>query len=672
MNSINKSFRYFGTLAVFLLLTIGIFFIARYPIDRDSLKVYFHAGTNIFELLQTLDYYKKEEDIRKYRAAKFLIRNMDLHPHYEDPYSDKKMEWLLNYPGLTRGGIKRIDDSLEIAWAELKLELRPRKIRDSRVITSELLISHIDKAFQIWDESPWKDHFQFAQFCEYFLPYKTDESEPELWWDHYREKYADLLPDTFVSAGLPELIQLIYDDVHSNLGWHHIDLRRHLTSVEKDEIFSGACRFRSDFYGHIFRSQGMPVANIYCPDEANTVGSLHFWNAWRDPDGKWHEIVERHEVVRDLEILPPKVFLRPWGKQDSSLRSIASKNNLSLADIPQELQPWNIVDITEQIVPASDVTVKINRELPVNTKFVFLATYETRDWKPVYWTTMNEPEVTFDQMATNALYLPVFFKAGQCIQAGDIFVLYDSGEVTRFDPDTSEFKEVILDRVYPIRHYLMDRHLQRMHYSTFEGSMNVDFSVTDTLYRMPPYGEYKVVPPQDNAMMGRWTLDHFWQDIVLEKPVIYKYIRYKARKTIPFRIGELEVYDNLNRKVVPDTIFSNMERPERISDGIYGWDFADEEPGSWVVLDLGIPTQISRLRFLPNDIHPASIQEGDEYQLSIWDEDNWKHIYKIRAKDKGIACELYQGGLYLLENLSREVYARPFSYNFQQNLVEWW
>jgi hypothetical protein len=297
LRSIKTGFKYLGIVTILFLVTGGVFFVARYPSDKDSLKVFYHAGSNIFELLKSLDHYKIDPDLRKYEAAKFLIRHLDLHPHYEDPYSDQKMQWFVTRFESTRSGFRKLDDSLEIAWSDTRMNTNRRKIRDARVLSSELLIRHIDKAFEIWDESPWKNHFTFNDFCEYFLPYKSDESKPEYWFEDYHQKYSSIIEQASEDAELPELIQRIYDEADSAAGWHHLQIRRNMTPSEKEKILSGDCRYRSEWFGLILRSQGLPVANVYSPDEANTVGRIHYWNVWRDPSGKWHEIVRRDRVV---------------------------------------------------------------------------------------------------------------------------------------------------------------------------------------------------------------------------------------------------------------------------------------------------------------------------------------------------------------------------------------
>jgi len=91
-----------------VVLLVLIFYISRYPTDRDTLKVLYHAGPNALELLKTLDHFRRDSDSRKDIAAKFLIRNMDLHYYREDSLASLKFYWASQHPNLTVDKIKEL------------------------------------------------------------------------------------------------------------------------------------------------------------------------------------------------------------------------------------------------------------------------------------------------------------------------------------------------------------------------------------------------------------------------------------------------------------------------------------------------------------------------------------------------------------------------------------
>ena len=690
-----------------LALIIAILFIIRYPTDRDTLKAYFHAGPNVLELIKTLDHFRKDPDPKKYEAARFLIRHMDLHYYREDSYSDKKIRYFKDffdsikphvvgmqdsmdilyrgdperartekftffrhYNALVGARLKSLDQKLDQRWAEENEVPEVKKIRDARGIRSSFLIAHIDKAFETWNASPWCDHFSFTQFCEFFLPYKTNEGSQELWFDYYRETYGHIHEKQEDST---EIWELLYDlTAHSRYryGFFQPQLRRNLGAVEMDQIPSGDCRLLADWQGYIFRSVGLPVAVI------NSVwayaGEGHFWTAWLDKEGNWREIMERGDSIIHWEATPPKIFVRLWGKQENSFRGVSHKNNLNINDIPEMLRAWNLVDITEDIIPASNVKVAIEQpqEDPTNP-FVYLAVSDDNEWEPLHWAYLEGNQAIFTQMGRNMLYLPVFYQDGQVSRAGKAFIITDEEEILNINPDTSLWITLDIDRIYPFRQWVMQKHANQMISGTLEGSMDSTFHNADTLFHIKE--RFRSTPSFQEApeLKGRWTYDVWWQEIKVNTPASYQYIRYRAGRDKECIIGELEVYSE-DHKFYPVSFFGNVEHPEYLSDGVPGQYVNSPEPGSWAAMDLGSPQRINRIRFIPSDIDPASIQRGDEYRLFIWNGSEWEPISDIYANEKSIPLRIHPYELYLLQDLSRFVHRRPFWYNPEKGIIEWW
>jgi len=702
-----KILKFWWSLPLLVILG-GIYFIFRYPTDTDTLKVFFHARPNVFELLNTLDHFRNDPDPKKYEATKFLIRNMDLHYYREDEFSDKKIkvlteyfdsiesglqkikdslelvfsmagenyeivkkEWFAMYNASVYYQIQKIDDSLDQVWADGKENSPVKKIRDARGIKATFLIAHIDKAFELWEKSPWNQHFSFQQFCEYFLPYKTNESPPELWLEHYRKNYGQVIESSGGPADIQELIFRLISEARTRYGYYQPDIRRHRSSLEMDQTPTGDCRYLSEWEGMIFRSMGLPVANI------NSIwayaGEGHFWNAWMDKDGAWREIMPRGDSIIRWEATPPKIFARHWGKQENSLRTVAAKHKIKIQDIPEHLQAWNLVDITGDIIPASNITVAVDQtHWDPNNQLVYLAVNDDGAWIPLHWAFIENNQAIFSQMGRNMLYFPVFHYNGRLKQAGDAFIITDDEKIYSIKPDTSQYLEFRIDRIYPLRQWVMHKHADQMINGTFEGSNDREFRESDTLHQIVIRFRSRPSLSEAPKLKGRWTYDMWWQEKQVNAGHAYRYIRYRSGNDMPCAIGDMEVYGESGNKLVAHSFFGSDGNPEYLSDGVPGQYFLSGKAGSWAAMDLGAPERITKIRFIPHDIDPASIQLGDDYRLYIWDKNNWKAVSDVHAYEKSIPIQIHPWGLYLLENLSTFVHRRPFWYNPDKGIIEWW
>ena len=259
-----KIFRLWGLLP-FAILLIGIFFILRYPTDRDTLKVFYHSGTNVFELLKTFDHFRNDPDPRKMEAAKYLIRNMDLYYHRENPYSDMVIRWAAKQNDLDKEELEQAIAGIKMSWDSMRNEHKTIKIRDCRRIKSEMLIGHIDQAFSIWDRSPWKRHFSFEQFCDHLLSYKTNHAKPRLWLEDYSNKYRWIFDSIGMERDLQESISLAFEVTETPFRSYYLDIGRHLDPLEMEALLTGDCTVHADWRGYVMRSLGAPVGNIYTP-----------------------------------------------------------------------------------------------------------------------------------------------------------------------------------------------------------------------------------------------------------------------------------------------------------------------------------------------------------------------------------------------------------------------
>ncbi|MBQ2969741.1 MAG: hypothetical protein IJE15_05055 [Bacteroidaceae bacterium] len=80
------------------------------------------------------------------------------------------------------------------------------EINDTAQVTAEMLMKHIEDAFNVWNK-PWNGKYDFEHFCNYVLPYRIDD-EP---LSHWRERYiAQQLPKVDKFANSQENYYYVY------------------------------------------------------------------------------------------------------------------------------------------------------------------------------------------------------------------------------------------------------------------------------------------------------------------------------------------------------------------------------------------------------------------------------------------------------------------------------
>jgi hypothetical protein len=502
------------------------------------------------------------------------------------------------------------------------------------------------------------------------LPYKPWQSKPELWLEYYNNIYSKINSSIPDSTSILERLYVLKDTADAWSRSTYLTLGRKMTPVEMQRVQTGDCFYDASLMRSIGISLGMPVSTIYLPNEANASG-MHYWNAYLDEKGTWRELMDRDKIsIQTWALVAPKVFLQYWGKRKESFRNLAEEYGVKNEDIPPDLSFWNVVDITELIIPSTDVEVEIQIHEKTDPVFAYLAVFDDRVWEPVHWGLIENRKALFTKMGHQALYMPVVFENGKSFTAGDMFILNYHGEIEYPVPDTTISIDFLVDRVYPVKRWLMNDHSKDLSGAVFEGSNDSLFASFDTLLYIVT--EPKLSRETDPETKYIYKYDQWWGEQSVGMSVSYRYLRYRSASDRACNLGELEIYSMNNSRVVPLMLKAPGDNPEALFDGIYGEDYLYPEKGSWIWMDMGEPVHLSKIRYIAHDIDPASIQTGDNYKLSIWEGRDWKELFTVKASNKAIQCELHPGGIYLLEDLSRFVHSRPFRYIPEKDVLEWW
>jgi hypothetical protein len=225
------------------------------------------AGNNRIEMEKALLLYSGTDSIQslKQKAMEFLIANMpgkyylsgrsidEFHTFIDSVYQIKQDVYY---------DVQAIYDQFR-QHSKYQQE-HPRICWDIEHITSDFLSKHIDMAFEAWHK-PWARHLSFDAFCEFLLPYRIADEEPELWMPLYYEKFNALLPDTVTSVR--ECCDII------NKALMNESPQIAIQSVNKSAIRPsslinmkfGLCSDYSRLSVYAMRSLGIPVSIAHIP-----------------------------------------------------------------------------------------------------------------------------------------------------------------------------------------------------------------------------------------------------------------------------------------------------------------------------------------------------------------------------------------------------------------------
>ena len=201
---------FYWVFLIFVLISCG----KRQDYLENALRL---AGKNRPELEKVLAHYRQHPaDSLKYRAAVFLIENMDTRFSFDSPELD------IYYKRLD--SISSLNERYEPATAEQEALLNQLKkpdpvnfktVPDLQQVSCEFLIDNIDRAFDDW-QSPHAKELSFADFCEYLLPCKSERTEhPDFWRSTFKDAFSPYIrsgtdiscnPDSGIILNYPSLV----------------------------------------------------------------------------------------------------------------------------------------------------------------------------------------------------------------------------------------------------------------------------------------------------------------------------------------------------------------------------------------------------------------------------------------------------------------------------------
>ncbi len=619
------------------------------------------ASKNRTELEYVLQFYKESGDTLKLKAAHYLIKNMLYHFSLDSEKSQYFYNMidstLLNTKYNTHNHKHLIDSLHKSSIFNIKW--------DTQTLTAKNIIQNIECAFNLWDCSPWCQHLDFNEFCEYILPYRlcnkyTIES---------REKIQDILIDSNLKS---QLNSLQYSSETKNSAfWACMIINQKLKELDPEhsanefvpiykistraKIPSGTCEEYAIITATIMRSLGIPVGIDFTPQwPFRSLG--HTWNTLLTNSGRiltFGGADTNPDIIHKPDSKMSKVYRYTYEINPTMLAILEAEKNL-----PESLNKIHIKDVTKEYMKTSTITIPIRNKR--DHQYSYLAVFDNQSWIPVcYSKQKTSNSFVFENIGRDIVYLPVYYENGIIVPYAPPFILDIQGNLHYLEADTSQIKMATLNRKY----YLSERMLKyarRCIGAIIEASNKKDFSISDTLYEIQKM---------------TFTTD----SIIIKSNKKYRYWRYVSQPKTLCNIAELE-FKYKNKSIKGNIIGTNgtydslsLEKSDKYAvfdkDPLTFFDAPQNIKHAWVGIDFKKPVSIDKILYTPRN-DDNNIRIGDLYELFYWDNNQWNSLGKQKATLPSLHFKVPSNALLLLKNHSRGREERIFTY--KNNMQHWW
>lgn len=629
--------------------------------DEGVKSTLIKAGANRAELEKVLAHYQNDE--LKYKAACFLISNMDAHYSLTSKDIDayyQEMDSVFSLPikhdsiyknayfhASTKNG--NLKENAEIRW-------------DHQTLKASQLIQQIDEAFEVW-QRPWNKDVSFDAFCKYVLPYRIT-TEPICDW---RKKYYDTYYERFKYLLNAQTNYTTKFGLYKELNkWFYGALyypSTFLPEMPLDLLIKmriGNCESNGKRNMSQLRAVGIPTAMDYVPMWGNRNMS-HSWTVIFVDDDKFipfgiNEELGIHFFFRPNDKLP-KVYRRTFDKQEEQVDYCKDSTSFTISD----LHDLCLKDVTDKYVETTDVVVNLDSERKgYKSPWIYLCVFSDVDsWFPVCYAKREGSTATFRKMGKGVVYLPVSYnKIGEMVPEGKPFILYADGSRKEIEANEQQLQKMRTVRKYTLTFEQKD-YCAQMENGEFHVANQEDF--------------------KDSLLIGmaKDVKESRFYSLKPKYKGDYRFFRYMAPANSYGNVAEIELYDKAGNKLKPKRVYGyrwtvkGHEQPKLYDgDPLTSFTLQATKRG-WCGVELEEPTHIAEIRYLPRN-DGNYIEEGDTYQLYFWNNKEWKLLSEKVGTREGILWfdKVPTNGLYLLRDITKGKQERIFTYENGEQV--WW
>lgn len=402
------------------------------------------AKGNRRELELFLEYARMAGDSLKWRAACFLVANMDAHfseTYYWADASGRRLDYDERLFSDYSTALRAFDSLKKAEKIHPVITLVP----DVEQVKCSLLTDNLNRAFAAW-QSPQARHLDFAEFCEYILPYRNLSEALEPWRPVYAGEFA--AKDDARREKLPfrQALNLFNDKLRGYFAgsFSYEGKNCPVSYLAPSQLLfrrRGHCEDMVNFATLACRSQGIPCRTDVTPYHATSTGR-HYWNATLDEDHRLVSFEGAQDKIENFTLRrePSKVITVTYAKQPDALASI-----LPLSEIPDNyLRITNYRDVTDQYWRVADIPCRLRETL--GKRVAYVAVFNGMRWQAAFWGTIRHDKTTvFPKMACGAAYLPMLYDKGKLVPAAPVMVLDNQKQTHLLLPDKSRMQTVTME-----------------------------------------------------------------------------------------------------------------------------------------------------------------------------------------------------------------------------------
>ncbi|WP_303207153.1 hypothetical protein [Bacteroides oleiciplenus] len=571
------------------------------------------SNDNRSELEKVLEYYsERPEDALKYKAALFLIENMKGYYYRDYAYADKyfhTIDSLCQVEDYVINNLMSDIDSVSRILNRKILKGRALMKSDLEYITAEQLIYHIDLCFEALTY-PWCRELDFADFCEYVLPYRIGTERVEDWMETYRDSMKVYI-EMFIQKNMCDSSicnYLVRNSARKDFFYTAIVPDLPPSSLLYTRIGLGDCKELQALTTYSLRGIGIPIAIDFTPQWAKrSLG--HGWCVLVGSDYQipflYHDKVPFGQHITSLQQRDglAKVYRRMYSEQSESLAIL----NLQ-EEIPALFKDSHLKDVSELYFEPVDIKMKLSVPPPSAKEYAYLSVFDNQDWVPIAWGKIKNQIVKFKKVAKGNVYLVTYFHQGEVYPASNPFIVEENGVIKWLNPDRSNLTSVCLKRKYPDKENVYELAKNR----TIGGK----FQITTT--------------GGMNNFTDIYTIDDFPTtlapiSVVFDKPVEATALRYVSAPNSNVYLAELEVYNEQNELIEGEIIGTDGSWYNNGRDKYMVFDHdmltyfdAPVSSGGWVGLQFKRKEKVGRIVYAPyNDDN--GINKGELYELFFFD-----------------------------------------------------
>lgn len=533
------------------------------------------AENNRKELEKVLTHYSiHPKDSLKYKAACFLIENMP--GHYT------KVGNILD--SCRHTPLPIIQQKVLDICCGVYLDTITTKLEDTKTITADYLIRHIDSSFKLL-EYPWIKELPFEWFLDYVLPYRLEYEQLTPWRDSLFLTTNSAIHEIMIEDKKYDASRITlegnFSESFSLFDYYYNFFKKNLNSE---------CQYLYLREVFINRAKGLPAVLDFFPYYPNRNGS-HYWANILSPYRK------QKRIWGSPVCIAAKVYRRTY----SHNFDIYKQSNEYIP--PFFRDPFN-KDVTDEYFYTQDITLNALKHMPKNIRYSYLCVFNSSHWLPIAQGYRKKDTFFFSKMGKGIVYLPIFFWQNNMFPLDYPFALHLNGNIQKFIPDTINTIDLCLYRKYPYSNRVdFSKHFSNI---TIEGMKYSNSQNYDTLTT------WNMTKPQ------------YYIDSKIRESITYRYLRISCPQGC--YIADLHFWNKNGEKLQP----IETDSTKFITD-----DNPLTELGSKhkiIILDFGQEVNIARIVCIPrgdgNGIYPENT-----YELFFYELGGWKSLGRKKAND---------------------------------------